>query len=58
MNQLTLFVLAIMPVLTVFGFLVILRWPAKYAMPLAYFVTAVIALTLWGTPPYMVPSLY
>jgi len=48
MNQLTLFVLAMMTELTVFGFLVILRWTAKYAMPLAYFVTAVITLALWG----------
>jgi lactate permease len=41
--------LAVMPVLTVFGFLVVFRWPAKYAMPLAYAVTAAIALSLWGT---------
>lgn len=38
-----------MPVLTVFGFLVVFRWPAKYAMPLAYVVTVSIALWLWGT---------
>ncbi len=44
-----LFILALMPVLTVFVFLVVLRWPAKHAMPLAYLVTLVIALTLWGT---------
>ncbi len=44
-----LFLLALMPVLTVFLFLVVLRWPAKHAMPLAYLVTLGIALTLWGT---------
>lgn len=37
-----------MPVVTVFGFLVILKWPAKYAMPLAYFVTVAIASWFWG----------
>ncbi|MCK8514759.1 L-lactate permease [Methylonatrum kenyense] len=44
-----LFLLALMPVFTVFLFLVVLRWPAKHAMPLAYLVTLGIALTLWGT---------
>ena len=43
------FFLAAMPVLTVLIFLVALRWPAKYAMPLAYFVTVVIAWWAWGT---------
>jgi lactate permease len=38
-----------MPVLTVLIFLVALRWPAKYAMPLAYFVTAGIAWWAWET---------
>jgi lactate permease len=49
MSQASLFFLALVPVLAVFGFLVVLRWPAKYAMPLAYLVTAVIAMWLWGT---------
>jgi lactate permease len=48
-HQITQFVLALVPVLAVFGFLVVFRWPAKIAMPLAYFVTAAIALSLWGT---------
>lgn len=43
------FILAAMPVLTVLIFLVALRWPAKYAMPLAYFVTAGIAWWAWET---------
>lgn len=47
--SLILFILALMPVITVFVFLVILRWPARHAMPLAYVVTVVIALLLWGT---------
>ncbi len=44
-----LFVLALMPIITVFVFLVALRWPAKHAMPLAYVVTVVLALMFWGT---------
>ncbi|MCP1676057.1 lactate permease [Natronocella acetinitrilica] len=44
-----LFLLALAPIITVFVFLVVLRWPAKHAMPLAYGVTVVIAVTLWGT---------
>lgn len=49
MNLGVLFLLALMPVATVFVFLVLLRWPAKHAMPLAYLVTAAIALLFWGT---------
>jgi len=49
MNLGVLFLLALMPVATVFVFLVVLRWPAKHAMPLAYAVTVAIALLLWGT---------
>jgi len=41
--------LALTPILVVFLFLVILRWPAKKAMPLAYVVTALIAYFIWGT---------
>ena len=40
--------LALAPIVTVFVFLVILRWPAKKAMPLALVVTTVLALTVWG----------
>ncbi|TVP85061.1 MAG: L-lactate permease [Thioalkalivibrio sp.] len=49
MNLGILFLLALMPVLTVLVFLVVLRWPAKHAMPLAYVVTVAIALLFWGT---------
>ena len=44
-----LFLLALAPIITVFLFLVVLRWPAKHAMPLAYGVTVLIAVVLWGT---------
>jgi len=44
-----LFLLATMPVLTVLVFLVILRWPARRAMPVAYVITVLIAFFLWGT---------
>jgi lactate permease len=38
-----------MPVLVVLVFLVALRWPARYAMPLAYAVAVAIAFWAWGT---------
>ncbi len=44
-----LFLLGLMPIITVFVFLVVLRWPARQAMPLAYVVTVAIAIGLWGT---------
>ncbi|MGF7184818.1 lactate permease [Desulfitispora alkaliphila] len=40
-------ILALAPIVTVFVFLVLLRWPAKHAMPLALVVTSVLALTVW-----------
>jgi lactate permease len=49
-----LFVLGLMPVLTVLVFLVILRWPARRAMPIAYVITVLIALFVWGTDANMV----
>ena len=42
--------LALMPIAVVMLFLVILRWPAKRAMPLAYAATVAIALIFWRTP--------
>ena len=39
--------LAVSPILTVFLFLVILRWPARRAMPLALAVAAVVSMTVW-----------
>ena len=42
--------LALTPILVVFLFLVFLRWPAKKAMPVAYGVTALMAVLVWETP--------
>jgi len=39
--------MALAPILTVFFFLVILRWPAKKAMPLALIVVTVLAFFVW-----------
>ncbi|MEW6663110.1 MAG: L-lactate permease [Bacillota bacterium] len=39
--------LATAPIAVVFIFLVIMRWPAKKAMPVAYVVTAVLAVSVW-----------
>ena len=41
---------ALVPVLAVMFFLVVLRWPATKAMPLAYVFTVVMALWVWGVP--------
>lgn len=46
--------MALAPILTVFFFLVILRWPAKKAMPLALIVAAGLALTVWQVTPVIV----
>ena len=42
--------IAALPIVTVMVFLVLLRWPAVKAMPVAYFITLVLALTLWKVP--------
>ncbi|MGO4886688.1 L-lactate permease [Anaerobacillus sp. MEB173] len=44
----TLAFLATIPIISVFLFLVILRWPAKRAMPIALLVTVVMAMAVWG----------
>ena len=52
MNDLPLVALsliALAPIAIVMLLLVILRWPAKNAMPIAYFVTVVIAFLVWNT---------
>ena len=52
MNDLSLIVLsltALAPIAIVMLLLVILRWPAKKAMPVAYFVTVVISFLVWKT---------
>ncbi len=42
--------IALIPIAIVMLFLVVLRWPAKKAMPLAYLVTVVIAFAIWSAP--------
>ena len=42
--------IALIPIAIVMLFLVVLRWPAKKAMPLAYVVAVVIAFAVWSTP--------
>ncbi len=42
--------LALLPILSVFGLIVIARWPAVRAMPVAFVLTAFLALTIWSVP--------
>ncbi|MEM8641683.1 MAG: L-lactate permease [Cyanobacteria bacterium P01_G01_bin.54] len=42
--------IALLPIITVFGLLVVGRRPAGQAMPIAYFVTVAIALLVWQVP--------
>lgn len=42
--------IALAPIAIVMLLLVILRWPAKKAMPIAYLATVAIALFVWNTP--------
>ncbi len=44
------YALALAPIITVFLLLVIAKRPAKQAMPVAYLVTAAIALLIWQVP--------
>lgn len=41
---------ALVPVLSVMLFLVVLRWPATKAMPVAYILTVALAVAVWGVP--------
>ena len=43
-------VLALLPILTVFSLIVLFRWPATKAMPLAYVLTCILALAVWKVP--------
>ncbi|MED4162224.1 L-lactate permease [Halalkalibacterium halodurans] len=54
MNLGWLSLLALIPILTVFLLLVVLRWPAKRAMPIAFFVTALAAYFLWEVPGHQI----
>jgi lactate permease len=42
--------LALLPILSVFVLIVILRWPATKAMPVAFAVTCGLSLWVWGSP--------
>ena len=42
--------LALLPIISVFGFIVLLRWPATRAMPVAYLITCLLALIVWKVP--------
>jgi len=42
--------LALLPVLTVFLLLVLLRWPATRAMPISYVITVILGYFLWKMP--------
>jgi lactate permease len=42
--------LALAPIAVVMLLLVVLRWPAKHAMPVAYLFTVAIAMVFWKTP--------
>ncbi len=49
-------VLALVPILTIFVLLVVLRWPAVRAMPVGYVITAGLALGVWKLPPVVVAA--
>jgi lactate permease len=49
MNIGLLSLIALLPVFSVFLFLVILKWPASRAMPVSLIVTALTAMFIWGT---------
>lgn len=42
--------LALLPILSVFIFIVLLRWPATRAMPVAYALTTILAFLIWKVP--------
>ncbi|MFD2923488.1 L-lactate permease [Halobacillus naozhouensis] len=50
MNIGFLVLIALIPILSVFLFLVILRWPAKSAMPVSLIITIITAGFIWGVP--------
>jgi lactate permease len=42
--------LAFLPIITVFGLIVLFRWPATKAMPVAYAITCILAFFVWKVP--------
>lgn len=49
MNLLILSIVALLPILSIFFFLVILNWPASRAMLITLVFTSLIAILVWGT---------
>ncbi|ARF16998.1 L-lactate permease [Sporosarcina ureae] len=49
MSLLVLSIIALLPIVTIFVFLVLFNWPASRAMPVALVVTTLIAIFIWGT---------
>ena len=43
-------IIALMPIISVFLFLVVRRWPAQKAMPLVYLITVFNAWIIWQVP--------
>ena len=50
MSSTVLAVLSLLPIISVAFFLVLLRWPASRAMPIAYLTASGLALLVWGVP--------
>ncbi len=49
-------ILAVVPILTIFVLLVVLRWPAVRAMPVGYVITAALGLGVWKMPAVAVAA--
>ena len=49
-------ILALLPILSVFALIVLLRWPATRAMPVAFGITCVRSVSVWGSPPRQVAA--
>ncbi len=43
-------ILALLPIISVFGLIVLFKWPATRAMPIAYLVTCFLAFSVWKVP--------
>lgn len=50
MSPIALAVLSLLPIVSVAIFLVVMRWPASRAMPIAYLTAAGLALLVWQVP--------
>ncbi len=50
MSPIALAALSLLPIITVVIFLVVLRWPASRAMPIAYITASALALLVWQLP--------